>query len=365
MTERQVTAYLAKSMEDMDKLLESIDISHLKVLGYRNFKEIKIMKLPVELKDIKIANKRLSNYILHTPLLRSEKLDKLMNFQVYLKPECLQITGSFKLRGATNKILSLNEKEKSKGIIASSSGNHAQGVAYAAKKFGLKATLVMPENAPKTKVEGTKKLGTEVILHGFDSIQRYKKLYEIRDEKGYTVVHSYNDPQLIAGQGTVGYEIMNDINNLDAVVVPLGGGGLLAGIAVAVKETNPKVKVIGVEPAAIPRYSESRKAGYPVEVPMKDTIADGLMITKTGENTYPIIQKYVDEIVTVEDKFIYKAFNELMFRSKIVAEPSAVVGIAAALAGKIKFDNNLKVCFVITGGNIDSDKVIKFIKYNN
>lgn len=226
----------------------------------------------------------------------------------------------------------MTDEERGKGIIASSSGNHAQGVAYASKKLGVKATLVLPVNAPKSKIQGTKALGAEVILYGYDSIQRYKKLYEIKAEKGYTLVHSYNDPKLIAGQGTVGYEIIQDMNDVNVVVVPLGGGGLLAGVSLAIKEINPKVRIIGVEPEAIPRYSESRKANAPVEVEMKDTIADGLMITKTGEYTYPLIQKYVDDIVTVEDKYIYTALDKILFSTKLLVEPSAAIGVAAALS---------------------------------
>ena len=323
------------------------------------------MNLPVNLEDIKAASNRLKHYVRHTPLLRGEKFDEVINCEVYLKPECLQITGSFKLRGATNKMLTLTDEEKAKGIIASSSGNHAQGVAYSANKFGIEATLVLPENAPLTKIEETKTLGAKVVLHGFDSIQRYKKLYEIMDEKGYTLIHSYDDPKLIAGQGTVGYEVMEDIKDLDVIVIPLGGGGLLAGIAVAVKEINPNVRVIGIEPEAIPRYSESRKLGKPVEVEMKDTIADGLMITKTGENTYPIIEKYVDEVITVSDEYIYKALYEVVFKAKLVVEPSAVIGIAAAIAGKIKYKNNDKICFVLSGGNIDPERLVEFIEYKN
>ena len=321
------------------------------------------MSLPVCLEDIKAASERLKDHVRHTPLMRGEKLDKILGCVVYLKPECLQVTGSFKIRGATNKILCLTPEERAKGIIASSSGNHAQGVAYAANKLGIEATVVLPENAPLTKVEGTKALGAKVVLYGFDSIQRYKKLYEIMAEKGYSLVHSFNDPQLIAGQGTIGYEIMQDMRDIDVVIVPLGGGGVLAGIAVAVKETNPNVRVIGVEPAAIPRYSESRKQGKPVVVPMQDTIADGLMITNTGENTYPIIEKYVDEIVAVEDKFIYKALNEILFKTKLVVEPSAAIGIAAVLAGKINLKSTDRVCFVLTGGNIDPEKLVTFIQH--
>jgi len=289
-------------------------------------------------------------------------LDEKLNCQVYFKPECLQVTGSFKLRGATNKILSLSDEDRNKGIIASSSGNHAQGVAYAAKKLGVKATLVLPVNAPKSKIEGTQALGAEVVLHGYDSIQRYAKLYEIQAEKGYTLVHSYNDPQLIAGQGTVGYEIIEDLPDVDVVVVPLGGGGVLAGVAVAIKESNPNAYVIGVEPEAIPRYSESRKAGKPVEVPMQDTLADGLMITKTGDNTYPLIEKYVDEIVSVSDDFIYPALCEILFKTKLLVEPSAAIGVAAALAGKFSFKPEQKVCFLLTGGNIDPDRLVKVVE---
>ncbi|MDK2958672.1 MAG: threonine dehydratase [Synergistaceae bacterium] len=224
----------------------------------------------IGLQDIKAAAGRIAGKVRHTPILRGDKLDALWGAEVYFKPENLQLTGSFKVRGATNKILSLTDEERAKGIIASSSGNHAQGVAYAAKMLGIKATLVLPENAPKSKIEGTKAFGAEVILHGFDSIQRYKKLYEIKAEKGYTLVHSYDDPDLIAGQGTSGLEIMEDLPDVDTVVVPLGGGGLLAGVAAAIKETRPSVRVIGVEPAGIQRYAESRKAGKHRQVRGRD-----------------------------------------------------------------------------------------------
>ncbi|NLA90089.1 MAG: pyridoxal-phosphate dependent enzyme [Synergistaceae bacterium] len=315
------------------------------------------------LEDIKKAAKRIEGKVRRTPLLREDRLDELFGAEVYLKPENLQVTGSFKIRGATNKILSLTDEERSRGIIASSSGNHAQGVAYAAKTLGIRATLVLPENAPKSKVEGSKKLGAEVILHGFDSIERYKKLYEIQDEKGYTLVHSYNDPDLIAGQGTSGLEIMEDLPDVDTVVVPLGGGGLLAGVAAAVKETRPSVRVIGVEPANIQRYAESRKAGKPVQVEMGPTLADGLMITVTGENNYPLIDKYVDEIVPASDDFIYKALMEIVFRGKVLIEPSASVGVAAALEGSFKVKPGEKICFFLSGGNIDPEKLADFIAH--
>ncbi len=315
----------------------------------------------VGLSDIQKAAERIAGKVRHTPILRGDKLDSLFGAEVYFKPENLQITGSFKIRGATNKILSLSEEDRAKGIIASSSGNHAQGVAYAAKMLGIKATLVLPENAPQSKIDGTKALGAEVILYGFDSIQRYKKLYEIQDEKGYTLVHSYNDPELIAGQGTSGLEIAQDMPDVDTVVVPLGGGGLLAGVAAALKESRPSVRIVAVEPAGIQRYAESRKAGHPVEVPMGETLADGLMITKTGEFNYPLIDKYVDEIVPASDEFIKKALLEIIFKGKLLVEPSAAIGLAAALEGTFKVKPGEKICFFLSGGNIDPDKLASFL----
>lgn len=313
------------------------------------------------LSNIRNAKERLSGRVRRTPLLRTDKLDALVGAEVYVKPENLQLTGSFKIRGAMNKILSLPDAERNKGIIASSSGNHAQGVAYAAKMLGVKATLVLPENAPKSKIEGTKAWGAEVVLYGFDSIQRYNKLYEIQAEKGYTLVHSFNDLELIAGQGTAGLEIAEDLADLDTVVVPLGGGGLLSGVAAAIKESNPKVRVVGVEPEHIARYSASRKAGKPTDVAMGPTLADGLMITTVGEHTYPLIEKYVDEVATVSDPFIQKALTEIVFRSKLLVEPSAAVGLAAALEGTFKIRKGERVCFFLSGGNIDPDKLVSLI----
>ncbi|MDL2319032.1 threonine/serine dehydratase [Eubacteriales bacterium OttesenSCG-928-A19] len=311
------------------------------------------MGLAITLDDIRQASERIAPYVYRTPLLRAEKLDAVLGCTAYLKPECLQRTGSFKIRGATNKILTMTDEERARGIIASSSGNHAQGVAFAARMLGIKATIVLPTNAPQVKVDGTRALGAEVVQHGYGSIERYKKLYEIVDEKGYAVVHSYNDPMLMAGQGTVGYEIMQDIADADTVIVPLGGGGLMAGVAVAVKETNPRARVIGAEPAAIPRYSASRAAGEPVEVEMKPTVADGLMISVTGSNTYPIIEKYVDELVTVEDDDIIRAIREIVFGGKVLVEPSAAIGVAAVLSGGVKVRPEEKVVFVLSGGNVD------------
>lgn len=317
--------------------------------------------LPVTLQDIQAAAERIRPYVKRTPILRAEKLDDLLGCEVYLKPESLQITGSFKIRGATNKVLSLTDAQRAQGIIASSSGNHAQGVSYIARELGVKATVVMPENAPRTKVEGCRALGTEVVLFGNDSIQRYQKLYEIRDQHGYTMVHSYDDPLLIAGQGTTGYEIAQDLPEVDTVVVPLGGGGLLAGLATAVKGMLPGTRVIGAEPSAIPRFSESIARGERVAVPMRDTVADGLMITVTGDNTYPLIRAHVDDVLPVDDAFIRQALKALVFGGKLLVEPSAAIGVAAALTRQIPFKPGEKVCFLISGGNIDPERLIELI----
>lgn len=318
-------------------------------------------QLAICLDDIKKASARLAPYVKHTPLLRTEKLDDVLGCTSYLKPECLQLTGSFKIRGATNKILTLSDEDRAKGIIASSSGNHALGVSYAAHMLGIKATIVLPTNAPQVKVDGTRALGAEVVQYGYGSIERYKKLYEIVAEKGYTVVHSYNDPMLMAGQGTVGYELISDLSDVDTVIVPLGGGGLMSGVAVAIKETNPKVRVIGAEPAQIPRYYASRQAGKPTEVEMKPTVADGLMICVTGSNTYPIIEKYVDEVVPVEDEYIVKALREIVLKGKVVVEASAAIGVGAVLSGKVKVRKDEKVAFVLSGGNIDPADLIRYL----
>ena len=320
------------------------------------------MAAGVTINHIKKARERICDRIHRTPVLRAGGLDPLVEAQVYLKPENLQITGSFKIRGALNKILTLSDEERAKGIIASSSGNHAQGVAYASKLLGARAIVIMPENAPRIKIDGTKNLGAEVVLHGFDSIQRYKKLYDLKAEHGYTMVHSFDDPELIAGQGTSGLEIIEDLPDVDTVVVPLGGGGLMAGAAVALKESKPGVRVIGVEPTNIPCYSESRKAGKPVEVDMGPTLADGLMLTRTGEHNYPLIEKYVDEVVTGSDPFIRKALSHILFKSKLLVEPSAAIGLAAALEGTFKVGKGERICFLISGGNIDPDKLMSLIE---
>ena len=305
------------------------------------------------LQDIRDAQARLKPYIRHTPLLRAEKMERALGCQMYLKPEMLQITGAFKIRGALNKSLSLTREEIANGIIATSSGNHAQGLAYAAKMLGVKAVLVLPITTPRIKIANTKSLGAEVILYDGDTAARWKRVREIAEAHSYAVVHAFEDPLVMAGQGTIGCEILEDLEQVDTVIVPVGGGGLISGIATAIKETAPSVRVIGVEPALTPKYFHSRKNKERTSLPLKNTIADGLRISVPGQNPYPIIEKYVDEIVLVEDEHIVTGMRMLANDAKLIAEPAASIGIGALLAGNIKVKPHEKVCAVLTGGNWD------------
>ncbi|ASQ02394.1 pyridoxal-phosphate dependent enzyme [Sinorhizobium meliloti] len=305
------------------------------------------------IQDIREAQERLQPHIRHTPLLRAEKIEKAAGCRLYLKPETLQITGAFKIRGALNKALSLSKEEIANGIIATSSGNHAQGLAYAVRMLGVKAILVLPVTTPKIKIENTKALGAEVILFDGDTAARWKRVYEIAEENEYAAVHAFEDPIVMAGQGTIGCEILHDLDDVDTIIVPVGGGGLISGIATAIKETKPSVRVIGAEPALTPKYFHSRINKERTSLPLKNTIADGLRISVPGQNPYPIIEKYVDEIVLVEDEHIIAGMRALAKDAKLIAEPAASIGVGALLAGIIDVKPDEKVCAVLSGGNWD------------
>ncbi len=305
------------------------------------------------IQDIREAQERLKPHIKHTPLLRAEKIEKAVGCQLYLKPETLQITGAFKIRGALNKTLSLPREEIAKGIIATSSGNHAQGLAYAARMLGVKAILVLPVTTPKIKIANTEALGAEVILFDGDTAARWKRVYEIAEENGYVPVHAFEDPLVMAGQGTIGCEILEDLEDVDTVIIPMGGGGLISGIATAIKETKPSVRVVGAEPALTPKYYHSRLNKQRTSLPLLNTIADGLRISVPGQNPFPIIERYVDEIVLVEDEHIVQGMRALAKDAKLIAEPAAAIGIGALLAGVVKVRPDEKVCVVLSGGNWD------------
>ncbi|WP_144172281.1 MULTISPECIES: threonine/serine dehydratase [Pseudomonas] len=305
------------------------------------------------IQDIREAQERLKPHIRHTPLLRAEKIEKAAGCQLYLKPETLQITGAFKIRGALNKTLSLPREEIANGIIATSSGNHAQGLAYAARMLGVKAILVLPVTTPKIKIANTEALGAEVILFDGDNAARWKRVYEIAEENGYVPVHAFEDPLVMAGQGTIGCEILEDLADVDTVIVPMGGGGLISGIATAIKETKPSVRVVGAEPALTPKYYHSRLNKERTSLPLLNTIADGLRLSVPGRNPFPIIERYVDEIVLVEDEHIIEGMRALAKDAKLIAEPAAAIGIGALLAGVVKVRPDEKVCVVLSGGNWD------------
>lgn len=320
-------------------------------------------KNAVTLQDVREAAERIRPYICRTPLLREKNMDKILGCQIYLKPEMLQITGAFKLRGALSKILTLTQGELDRGIITSSSGNHAQACAYAGQILDIHATVVIPEDAPKIKIENAKAMGAEVIVWHRKYDERWKKVREEVAEHGYTVVHPYEDYTVMAGQGTIALEIIEDLPSIDTVIVPIGGGGLISGISTFFKESNSNVRVIGVQAAASCAYYVSRQNGIPSEVSVLPTVADGLSCRRPGENAYPIVEKYVDEIVTVEEEEIKEAVKILGSYAKLVGEPSACVGIAALLSGKVKVRSDEKVCAVLTSGNWDIDMIGKI--FNN
>jgi threonine dehydratase len=316
-------------------------------------------KTSVTLQDVREAAQRISPYIRHTPLLRERSMDKVLGCEVYLKPEMLQITGSFKLRGALSKILSLTPDELKKGIITSSSGNHGQACAFAGQMLGIHATVVIPEDAPSIKIENARAMGADVIVWDRNYDKRWKKIGEEVAEHGYIIVHAFEDFTVMAGQGTIGLEIMEDLPDVDTVLVPIGGGGLISGISTALKESKPDVRVIGVQAAASASYYVSRQKGFPSEVPVRLTVADGLSSRRPGKNPYPIIEKYVDDIVIVEEEEILEAVRLVANHAKLVAEPSACVGIAALAFGRVKTRLDEKVCSVLTSGNWDIDMIGK------
>lgn len=271
---------------------------------------------------------------------------------LYLKTENLQITGSFKVRGAYYKMSRLSAEEKARGVVACSAGNHAQGVALAAQKNGIKAVICLPDGAPISKVEATKSYGAEVCLVQGVYDDAYNRALSLRDEQGYTFVHPFNDEDVIAGQGTIGLELVEQLPDLDAVIVPIGGGGLISGIAYTIKTVNPRVKVYGVEAAGAASMQNSLSHGQVEALAGVSTIADGIAVKKPGELTYEICQKYVDEIVTVSDDEISAAILALMEQHKLVTEGAGAVAVAAAMFDKLPLKGKKAVC-VLSGGNID------------
>ena len=292
----------------------------------------------------------LKDVVRETALVPSPKINP--KSEVYLKTENLQLTGSFKVRGAGFMISQLSKEEKEKGVIACSAGNHAQGVALAAQKYGIKSVICLPDGAPISKVEATKSYGAEVVMVKGVYDDAYNHALKLRDEMGYTFVHPFDNEDVIAGQGTIGLEILNNLNNIDAIVVPIGGGGLISGIAYAVKQLSPKTKVYGVQAEGAASMFRSVKDGKRGKLSSVSTFADGIAVKEPGVNTFEICSKYVDDIVTVSEDEISSAILALIEQHKMIAEGAGAVSVAAVMFNKLPVENKRVVC-VVSGGNID------------
>jgi threonine dehydratase len=318
--------------------------------------------MTITLNDIRAARETVRDVITLTPMLRDETLSRELNLAVFLKAECLQRSGSFKVRGAFNKISSLTAEERARGVIAPSAGNHAQGVALAASVHGVQATIVMPSFAPLTKVQATRGYGATVILEGttFDDAAAYARA--LATEQGLTYVHAFNDETIMAGQGTIGLEILEALPSVTVLIVPIGGGGLISGIATAVKALKPSVRIVGVQAQGCSAVKPSLAAGMPVAVAVAQTIADGIAVKRPGELTLPIIQALVDEVLEVSDDEIARAIVHCSQRAKLVVEGAGAAGLAALIAGKIKLESTDTVCALLCGGNIDGNLLSRVIE---
>ena len=305
----------------------------------------------VTLSDIKRAAEILSPVAIRTPLLYDDVLSEKLGVEIRYKPECLQRAGAFKFRGAYNYLHSLPEDLREKGVVAPSSGNHGQGVAMAAKLFGVPATVVMPTNVTAAKRAGAERLGARIVLAGTTTQDRAEKAKEICEAEGMTLVHPYDDPMIIAGQGTVGLEIAEDLPDVEMVLVPVGGGGLSAGVATAMKLVVPGVKVVGVEPVSAPKLYRARQEGTPVRLDATGGLADGLQAIEIGGRPFHHHQAYIDDVVLVDDDPLPGAMQHLMDRMKVVVEPSGAITVAALMTGKVK-PAGVTVA-VLSGGNIE------------
>ncbi|HVX41753.1 MAG TPA: threonine ammonia-lyase [Gemmatimonadaceae bacterium] len=303
-------------------------------------------------RDFEEVRARIAPHIKHTPLLTSRQLSELTGYDVRLKAELFQRVGSYKIRGPLNKFALMPEEQKRRGVVCSSAGNHAQGVALAAQIHGIRAVVCMAENATPAKIAATKGYGAEVVLHGTIWDEANEKAKELVRNEGLTYVHPFDDEQLIAGQGTLGLEIIQDWPNVDAVVVPIGGGGLISGVSMAVKSHNPKIKVIGVESSDGPAMRRSLDAGS-LQTIECNTIIDGLRVRRCGEINFSVVQRFVDDIVTLPDRDIFEAVLWIMERCKLVVEGAAAAPVAALLHGLVQLPAGSRVACVLSGGNVN------------
>ncbi len=316
----------------------------------------------IELKDIEAARERIEDRVIVTPCTHSGYFSRLAGAQTFFKFENLQFTGSFKERGALNKLLTLTPEERARGVIAASAGNHAQGVAYHAGQLGIPATIVMPDRTPLIKVQNTREFGARVILSGANFDEAYAEALAVQEREGSTFVHPFDDDQVMAGQGTIGLELLEQNPYLQLVIVPIGGGGLISGVATAVKEVNPRIQVIGGQAAALPSMQKSVEAGAPVTLDPAMTIADGIAVKRPGVRTLEHVRRYVDEIVTVDEEEIANAILLLLEREKTVVEGAGAVSVAALLNDKIPQAKGKRVAMILSGGNIDVNVLSRVIE---
>jgi len=310
----------------------------------------------LSLREFQEARSRIAPHIKHTPLLGSRQLSDLTGFDVRLKAEMFQRVGSYKIRGPLNKFSLMSDEQKRRGVVCSSAGNHAQGVALAAKIHGIRAVVCMAANATRSKVEATKGYGAEVVLHGNIWDEANEKAKELVRTEGLTYVHPFDDEQLIAGQGTLGLEIVQDWPNVDAVIVPIGGGGLISGVSMAAKSHNPQIRVIGVESSDGPAMQASVASGKLETIDCR-TIIDGLRVKRCGVITFSVVQRFVDEIVALPDRDIFDAMIWVMERCKLVVEGAAAAPVGALLHGLVKLPMGSRVAVVLSGGNVNLDQL--------
>jgi threonine dehydratase len=318
-------------------------------------------EVSISLADVAAARERLRGAIYYSPCAHSQMLSAITGQQVYLKLENLQMTGSFKERGALNRIALLTPEQAKRGVVAASAGNHAQGVAYHATKRGIRALIVMPLATPLVKVTATRGFGAEVVLHGANYDEAYEEARRVCAAEDMTFIHPFDDPAVMAGQGTIGLEMMEQIPGLEAVVVPIGGGGLIGGIACAIKESNPKIKVVGVQTSRLPSMAVAVEQHRPVTIDPATTIADGIAVRRAGEITFPVVEKYVDEIVTVDEDEIASSILVLLEREKTLAEGAGATALAALLQKRTSL-KNAKTGVLVCGGNIDVTLLSRIIE---
>lgn len=314
------------------------------------------------LDDIRAARERIRGRVVLTPCTPSEAFGEMFGGKAFFKFENLQRTGSFKERGALNSMLTMTDDERRAGVIAASAGNHAQGVAFHARRLGIPATIVMPERTPLIKVSNTARYGARVVLHGTVYDEAMAEALRIQEAEGQTLIHPFDMEPVIAGQGTIGLELLEQCPEMDVVIVPLGGGGLIAGIALAIKEIRPEVRVVGVESSALPAALRAREAGELVTIPPADTIADGIAVRRIGEASFALIERYVDELVAVDEEEIASAVLLLLEREKTVAEPAAAASVAAAVYGQVGGLVGKNVVMLLSGGNVDVTLISRIIE---